>query len=330
METERKVILLIGLIIFSIYLVYDVGVLEGAPNANEASLGITKGVKENGDGVKYLVNPDKLSGGGPPRDGIPSIDDPAYIGVDEADAWIQDDEQVLAISRNGFERAYPLKIMVWHEIVNDIVGGEPILITYCPLCGTGIAYEREVKGRPVEFGTSGKLYNSNLVMYDRLTETLWTQVDGRAIIGELTGLTLNEVSIDTVQWGDWKQKFPDAEVLSKDTSFVRDYGRDPYADYYYSPDIFFPVDYESDLVHPKTMVHGIRVGGAYKAYPEKDVLEAGRIEDTVGGVDIIVEADDIGRVSVTRKDDGGEIVKEEGFWFAWYAFHPSTEIHIPG
>ena len=173
------------------------------------------------DGTLYLIHPSKLLRGGPPPDGIPSIDNPNYVSVIEADAWLSDDELVVLIERSGVTRIYPLQVLVWHEIVNDTIAGEPILVTYCPLCGSVIAFVREINGQAVEFGTSGKLYNSNLIMYDRLTETYWSQIGGRAVIGELTGQRLELVAAQTVFWGEWKNLRPEAEVLSRDTGFRR-------------------------------------------------------------------------------------------------------------
>ncbi|MEK0341958.1 MAG: DUF3179 domain-containing protein, partial [Nitrosopumilus sp.] len=173
------------------------------------------------DGTKYIVDSKKIVSGGVPKDGIPSIDNPKFVSLKEADTWIEDNELVLAMEYKGIKRVYPLQILVWHEIVNDNIAGDPILITYCPLCGSGIAYERmiEINGKKqeVEFGTSGKLYSSNLVMYDRKTDTYWQQIDGVAIVGELTGQELKEISLDTVTWGEWKAAHPDSEVLSQDT-----------------------------------------------------------------------------------------------------------------
>ena len=166
---------------------------------NSSSAG-DEDIKVTSSGVKYIVDPAKILSGGPPKDGIPSIDNPKFVSVKEADAWIQDNELVLGLIYKGVKRVYPLQILVWHEIVNDSVAGDPLLITYCPLCGSGIAFERVLDGKAVEFGTSGKLYNSNLVMYDRKTDTYWTQIDGKAIVGELTGQELKEISIDTVAW----------------------------------------------------------------------------------------------------------------------------------
>jgi hypothetical protein len=279
-------------------------------------------------GVKYLVDPEKLVGGGPPKDGIPSIDSPKFVSVEEADRWIEDNELVLAIIYKGVKKVYPLQILVWHEIINEAIAGDPILITYCPLCGSGIAYERSISGEEIEFGVSGKLYNSNLVMYDRKTNSYWPQIDGLAIVGELTGTRLTALSIDTVVWRDWKKAHPDSEVLSQDTGFSRPYGEDPYGTYYEDSFIWFPVEDSDDRVHPKTVIFGVEVNGVYKAYKEDDLKELKTIEDIVGGVGIRIERDDAGSVEVIDLETEEEIVKERGFWFAWYAFHPDTELYI--
>ncbi|MFQ5976245.1 MAG: DUF3179 domain-containing (seleno)protein, partial [Candidatus Hydrothermarchaeales archaeon] len=144
-------------------------------------------IKVTEDGVRYIVHPSKLVSGGPPKDGIPSIDNPKFISIKEADKFLDDDELVVGINFKGVKRAYPLQIMVYHEVVNDIINDDPLLITYCPLCGTGIAFKRTIDGEAVEFGVSGKLYNSDLVLYDRKTDSYWDQITGRAIIGELVG-----------------------------------------------------------------------------------------------------------------------------------------------
>ena len=284
-------------------------------------------IKVTADGTKYIIDPDKIISGGPPKDGIPSIDNPKFVSVEEADQWIQDNELVLALVYKGVKRVYPLQIMVWHEIVNDDIAGDPILITYCPLCGSGIAYERKIEGETVEFGTSGKLFNSNLVMYDRKTDTYWQQIDGKAIVGELTGMELKEISVDTVVWRDWKKAHPDSEVLSQDTGFNRQYGRDPYGSYYEDSFLIFPVEGRDDRVHPKTVVFGIEIDGKFKAYGEEDLKKAGAIEDEFSGIKLKIERDAAGIVKVTNLDTGEEVVKERDFWFAWYAFHPDTELY---
>src|SRR3989338_1264282 len=242
-------------------------------------------IKTLADGTKYLISPDEIKSGGPPKGGIgidrgiPALaeENINFVSVEEADKWIEDNELVLALDYKGTERVYPLQILVWHEIANDKINGEPILITYCPLCGSGIAYERkiEINGEKVEtrFGTSGKLYNSNLVMYDEKTDTYWQQIDGKAIVGELTGQELKEISIDTVVWRDWKSSHKDSEVLSKETGFSRQYGKDPYGNYYEDSFLIFDVENQDNRIHPKTVVFGIGVNGEFKAYREEYLIK---------------------------------------------------------
>ena len=164
----KKIVFILTLLILAAF------IFGAKSNKEEKDVVLLPGENQNGDleqeimvdenGVKYIVHPGKIRSGGPPKDGIPSIDDPKFVSVNEADVWIADNELVLALVYKGVERVYPLQILVWHEIVNDVIEGDPILVTYCPLCGSGIAYESTIDGSAVEFGTSGKLYNSNLVM----------------------------------------------------------------------------------------------------------------------------------------------------------------------
>jgi hypothetical protein len=179
----------------------------------------------------------------------------------------------------------------------------------------------------VEFGTSGKLYNNNLVMYDRRTDTYWSQLDGLAILGDLTGWKLKAVSIDTVTWAEWKDEHPDSEVLSQITGHSRPYGTDPYGGYYESDYLLFPVENEDSRIHAKTVVFGIQINGAFKAYREVDIKDASVIEDTVEGVNIRVQLQDDGGIAVTNTNTGDLIVAERVFWFAWYAFHPDTTLY---
>ncbi len=299
----------------------------------------TEGIQVTSDGTKYLIDPSKIRGGGPGKGGIgtdrgiPALAEKniKFVSVEEADNWIEDNELVLALIYKNEERVYPLQILVWHEIANDVIAGDPILITYCPLCGSGIAYERkiEVDGEKIttRFGTSGKLYNSNLVMYDEETDTYWQQIDGKAIVGELTGQELKEVSIDTVSWREWKAAHPDSRVLSQNTGMKRNYGRDPYGNYYEDSFLIFPVENENNRIHPKTQIVGIEINGMHKAYIREDIDKGKKIQDNLAGANIELEKLDDGRIVITNIDMGEEIVKEEDFWFAWYAFHPETELY---
>ena len=168
-------------------------VIQSDPGVSELQLMET-------DGVKHLIPLDKIKGGGPPKDGIPSIDNPVF--ADGANSqFMSDSDTVIGLEINGEAKAYPLFILVWHEIVNDRVGGTPVSVTYCPLCYTNQVFERVINDQEVEFGTSGKLYNSNLLMYDRLTDSYWSQALGLAVKGELTGYQLDLVPFDVITWG---------------------------------------------------------------------------------------------------------------------------------
>jgi hypothetical protein len=177
-----------------------------------------------------LVDRTRIVSGGPPPDGIPSIDDPRFESADEVD-WISDDEAVLALRVGEVERAYPIRIMTWHEIVNDVIGDVPVAVTYCPLCNSAVAFDRRADGEVLDFGTSGALYLSALVMYDRQTETLWTHFDGRAVVGTMVGTELEVLPVATVSWRDFREANPTGEVLSLDTGYDRPYGRNPYVGY---------------------------------------------------------------------------------------------------
>jgi hypothetical protein len=179
---------------------------------------------------KPLVDPADIRSGGPPPDGIPAVDRPRFEKAG-AVRWLDDREPVLALDLSGQARAYPVQILVWHEIVNDTVGDMPVAVTYCPLCNSALAFDRRVAGRVVDFGTSGKLYNSDLVMYDRQTKSLWVQFLGKAVAGRLTGTKLRAYPVATVSWRDWRAAHPDGWVLSRDTGFSRGYGTNPYPGY---------------------------------------------------------------------------------------------------
>ena len=178
-----------------------------------------------------LVEFTELFPGGPPRDGIRSIDQPVFVSQADASLTYGDSAPVIQIQVNGDIRAYPLDILIWHEIVNDVVGGVPLAVTFCPLCNTAIAYERVLNGATFEFGVSGLLRNSDLVMYDRTTESLWQQIGGKAIIGDMVGARLVAVPAPIVSLGQFRESFPEGIVLSRDTGFVRRYGDNPYVGY---------------------------------------------------------------------------------------------------
>jgi hypothetical protein len=179
--------------------------------------------------------------------------------VHEADNFLSDSDLVLGININGDIRAYPLLNLVWHEIVNDKVGGVPVAITYCPLCFTNQVFNRALnngQGIVLQFGTSDKLYNSNLVMYDRTTKSLWSQAVGQGIVGKYAGQKLQRIPFDIAYWKDWKQLYPNSKIVSKDTGFSRPYGADPYGDYYTSNQLYFPISHHDNRLGLKEKVIG--------------------------------------------------------------------------
>ncbi len=177
-----------------------------------------------------IVDPARILSGGPPPDGIPAIDRPTFQKAPAVD-WLDDSEGVLSLTVGGQTRAYPIQVLIWHEIVNDTIAGTPVVVSYCPLCNSALAFRRRLGEHLFTFGTSGKLYLSDLVMYDRQTESLWSQIEGRAIAGRLTGAELTRLPIATVTWNQWRRAHPDGYVLARPTGSGRDYGRNPYVGY---------------------------------------------------------------------------------------------------
>ncbi len=183
------------------------------------------------DFSRRAVDPAEVRSGGPPKDGIPAIDAPQFVAPAAADQWLGEKEPVLLMRRDGQVKIYPLQILMWHEIVNDRIGDTAVTVTFCPLCNTGIAFNRRFQGRILDFGTTGRLRNSNLIMYDRQTETWWQQADGKGIAGRYTGSRLSFLPVQRASWGEARDRFPEAQVLSRETGFNRSYGRNPYRGY---------------------------------------------------------------------------------------------------
>ncbi|MFQ5679018.1 MAG: DUF3179 domain-containing protein [Gemmatimonadota bacterium] len=183
------------------------------------------------DFSRISIDPREIRSGGPPKDGIPAVDRPRFESLDEADRWLADREPVIVVEHAGETKAYPLQILIWHEIVNDEVGGKPLTITFCPLCNTALVFEREVEGRILDFGTTGRLRHSDLVMYDRQTESWWQQASGEGIVGTFTGTLLKFYPANTFAWATARRLYPGVRVLSRRTGQSRRYGINPYEGY---------------------------------------------------------------------------------------------------
>jgi len=278
------------------------------------------------DPSKANIDLNKLRQGCPVKDCIPALDDPKFISAAEAEgqSQIEDDDVVFAVFHKGVARAYPQRILNWHEIVNDKIENDAFVLTFCPLCGTAIGFERP---SDTTFGVSGKLVNSNLVMYDRKTETLWQQLGGEAIVGELVGQKLKAFPVDTLFWKDWKKLHPDTQVLSQDTGFARNYSYYPYGSYEQDRSVYFPAEgTNDDRLHPKQIVWGIEIEGKFKAYDDKKLSEVGKLEDSFNGVKLNITRNNEGQVRIT-KGDGERIIPDRSMWFAWVSFHPDTELY---
>ena len=224
-----------------------------------------------------------------PRDGIPSIDNPQFETIEEAESVIDDLAPVITFKINGEAKAYPLGILTWHEVVNDTVGGVPVTVTFCPLCNSALAFKRTLEGRVFDFGVSGNLRNSDLIMWDRQTQTWWQQLTGEAIIGELAGHQLEIVPAQIISWADFKEANPDSLVLSRDTGFDRPYGGNPYAGYdrVDRPPFLFDGE-KDDRLLPKERVAAFNIGDVSAAFPFR-VLEAERVVNyPVNGTDVVV------------------------------------------
>ncbi|MBT4449463.1 MAG: DUF3179 domain-containing protein [Gammaproteobacteria bacterium] len=275
-----------------------------------------------------ILDTDKILAGGPAKDGIPAIDQPTFIAPKEA-VYLKPTDRILGIQLNGISKAYPIAILNWHEIVNDEINNSQFSITYCPLCGTGVAFSSVVKDKILNFGVSGLLYNSDVLLYDRQTESLWSQIKSQAISGELVGQKLTRLPITHTSWSNWLKTHPETLVMSDKTGFSRDYTRDPYSGYESSRATYFQVTHKApDYYHPKERVLGLEVNNSYKAYPfsEIDKAHSTVIKDNFAGQVFNIHWDKNNQQASITDSSGKEMLAIEGFWFAWFAFHPETEV----
>lgn len=272
---------------------------------------------------------EQIESGGPRKDGIPALLDPRFVPAREA-TFLEDHDRILGLSRGREAKAYAVRILNWHEVVNDSIGGRSVVITYCPLCGTGIAFSADVEGQLHTFGVSGLVYQSNLLMYDHQTESLWSQASMEAVAGPLTGSKLTPLYLVHTTWAEWKREHPNTLVLSADTGHDRDYGRDPYENYAKRRDLMFDVTNFDPTYHPKTWVVGVEIGGTQKAYAFTELEKlglTGALTDQVNGRTIQVHFDGEARSAWVTDEDGRPLPSVMAFWFAWYAFHPDTQVY---
>jgi len=243
------------------------------------------------DFSKRTVEWSQILSGGPPKDGIPSIDEPVFVAIEDSQNRVSAKEPVIVFEHNDDARAYPLSILMWHEIVNDEVGGKPVTVTFCPLCNASIVFEREFNGQILDFGTTGRLRNSDLVMYDRQSETWWQQFSGQGLIGEYAGQQLGFLPSQVLSFEDFSALYPDGQVLGVGGDSMRNYGVNPYRGYDDQDANTDPFLFDG-VIDPRLpaveRVVGLDFGDATMAYAFGDVADAGAINDEVAGVPLVV------------------------------------------
>ncbi|RMG97963.1 MAG: DUF3179 domain-containing protein [Chloroflexi bacterium] len=276
---------------------------------------------------RHTVPYEEIRFGGVQRDSIPAIDTPIFDTVAQGSQWLADVEPVLAFVWQDDARAYPLQILVWHEIVNDVVGGRPVVVTYCPLCDSGLVFDRTINGQVLDFGTTGNLRNADLIMYDRQTESWWQQFTGTAIVGEMTGQQLTLLPAGIVSWGEFRAQFPNGRILLGDASGTeREYGKTPYINYdaLSNPRTSF-FDGETDgRLPPKMRVMGVEIDNVAIAYPYSLLSEQQVVNDTIANQplvifwksgtvsplyrEVIAESRDVGSAAVFSRELDGQIL----------------------
>ncbi|MGE4136150.1 MAG: DUF3179 domain-containing protein [Pirellulales bacterium] len=279
---------------------------------------------------KTTIPAKRIIGGGPPKDGIPALTDPKLMAAREA-TYLQPDDRVVGVAIGDVTRAYPLRILDYHEVVNDRFGEAPIAVTYCPLCDSAVVFDRRTKLGESEFGVSGLLFNSNVLMYDRSgqPESLWSQLMAEGVSGPAARIPLKTLPVEVTSWQDWMSRHPQTTVLSADTGHARDYGQRLYAAYFASPELMFAVKPLDRRLPAKTPVLGVWTGDAARAYPISQFSGRSRkLTERLHGKAFVMEFDAAARnVRVVSADE--DVQWMYSFWFAWAAFRPKTELHKP-
>lgn len=268
---------------------------------------------------------EQIISGGPPLNGIPAINESKFESVFAADQYLDDNGAGIVVEQGGRHRFYPFQILVWHMIVNDVFNGKPLLITYDPLSESTVVFDRTIDETPLTFEVSGKLYNSNLLIADSKSGSLWSQLTGQAVLGEKIEQKLSTIPSFITGWENFKQNYPNGQVLSRYTGAVRDYTQNPYAEYQTSYATWFPVSHHDDRLDAKAVVFGYDAGIVQKAYPKELVREKGEIKDDIGGKQIVVYWDsELETVRGYTSIDEQSIVLTPSYWFVWAAMFPET------
>jgi len=287
--------------------------------------------KNGFDLADALVPVDEIHWGGVQRDGIPSINQPRFVSAQDA-TFLGKKDRVLGVYRNGIAKAYPIRILDRHEVVNDKFADEGVVVTYCPLCFSGMAFSISTDSIARTFGVSGLLFNSDVLLYDHQTGSLWSQIRSQSISGALKGTKIRPVVTAHTTWPVWLSRYPDTQVLSTDTGYSINYRKSAYTEYKRSRQLMFPVKNRSNKYSNKELVLGVTIGDTFKAYPFKELRKQDRtsFDDSIGGTGLTIEWHEKEKFARAISSDGEEIPTVIVYWFAWYAFHPTTAIFQAG
>lgn len=323
--------ILFVLILFAFYLMFSVKRLEQSIVDSDNPFSIDDLLKN--ENVKSTIDIKEITSGGVAKDGILSIDNPKFIECnDNIDIDMAPDSFGVVVEINNKARFYPFNILVWHEIVNDNFEGIPLAVTYCPLCRTAIVFDRRVDDKTFIFGVSGKLWQSNLLMYnkekDLSKESLWSQVKGESVVGEYAGKQLKVLQSNIMKFSDFKTMFTQRQVLSKDTGINKDYGVDPYTDYYKDNSLGSDVTFTDKRLEAKSFVFGVNINSQYKAYYLEKLENNQSFEDDFAGEKIKISKDDHGIVEFRNLKDDSKITFIFGYWFSWIGIHSDSELKI--
>lgn len=270
--------------------------------------------------ARHSIPLDQVLDGGPGKDGIPALVNPKFTSISDADKSVTDNVEGILVTVGSDTRFYPYNILVWHEVVNDVVGGKSLVVTFCPLCGSAIVYDAAVDGKPEQFGVSGKLYNSNLLMYDKTTESLWSQIEGEAVVGDRTGTKLTLYPSQVISFKTVHEQYPQAKILSTDTGYHRDYSFYPYGNYNSSNELYFPISITDTRLPSKEIMYVVNFNSHSVAF---------KVSDLKPGV---VAHVDVANKSLIAQLENGEIEtdpKLPGYhtmWFAWAIYHQKDGI----
>ncbi len=322
------------LLIFILLLVVLVSVVMRQHNKNgKRQLGILAGLDQSNKGTrstserssafttnykKYSIDLKQIRRGGPRKDGIPALNHPDFVSVDVAET--KKNQLGIVVSVEDETRFYPYNIIVWHELVNDSIGDLDFLVSFCPLCGSGIVYDRKVDGETLEFGVSGMLFESNMLMFDRDSESLWSQSRSEAVVGDRLGQRLEVLPMQLMRFEQVREKYPEVRVLSRKTGYVREYDRWPYSGYAQRDELVFPVSSQSDRFATKQMLYVLPMAENSLAIPLA-FLQEGQNQQSVSGHNVVLtKTGEVMQATVDGKPAAGYYE----MWFSWFVQHGET------